>query len=145
MPVDMSDDGCFKLGMSIARGPVKNVYDADDAQVRFSSVNAKIASFDDKTYEAWKNSETITFICPDCGNQVLGIAAQNIFECPSCKNKHAKAFVLEGEKYARELIIGHANTYLPRNAIPFKLGCEQAKQAISDSPDSAPLRTHAWL
>ena len=75
MPVGISEDGCFKMGMSIAGGPVKNVFDAEDARVRFPSVNAKIACCDDKAIEAWKNSETITFTCPDCGNQVSGTSA----------------------------------------------------------------------
>jgi len=132
MPVGMSEDGCFKLGMSVAREPVRNAYDADDARLRFASVNAKIAHIDDKTVEAWKDSETIDFMCPDCGNQVCGTSAQNIFECPSCKNKHVKSSVLNGEKYKKELIFGHTFTYLPRNAIPFRLSCEQAKGAISD-------------
>ena len=37
-----------------------------------------------------------------------------------------------GEKYAKELIIGHSFTYLPSKAIPFKLNREQAQQAISE-------------
>ena len=130
MPVGM-EDGCFKLGMAVSGSPVRNVFDPDEARTRFTRVDAKIVYLDDETFLAWKNSETVTFTCPDCGNQVSGRGTQNIFECPSCGNKHAKASVLSGEKYAKSLIIGHSNTYLPSNALPFKISREQAIQAIS--------------
>jgi hypothetical protein len=43
MPVGMTDDGCFKMGMSVVGDPVKNVFDPDDARARFLSVNTKVA------------------------------------------------------------------------------------------------------